>query len=165
MFIIGELFANHGVQLASEAVPTVTILAKQTKLVEVPPINPSCPSPLPPVAFVLTLLLLFHQVSTRAACVVALQRIVEGTADTDGGVRCHVAVLKTIDKVLSSDKAYTVRAACCLVAQALSTASLGHLSVKLPALLSVCNKVCMSGDRTHCQLKGYVAMCCITGFE
>lgn len=80
------------------------------------------------------------QVSVRAAAVVALQRTVEGTADTEGGLRCHATVLKAVEKNCA-DKAPTVRAAHALVTQALSTASLGHVTVKLAPLLALCAKV------------------------
>ena len=79
---------------------------------------------------------------------IALQRLVEGTADTDGGLRSHVTILKAIEKA-SSDKLTTVRAACGLAAQALATACLGFVTVKLPSFLALCSK---AGQRlnSHC---------------
>ena len=141
MYIIGELFANHGVQLASEAAATVAVIAKQCKAGEVNacPLVVSAARISAPYRFPLVLHCLV-QVSTRAASAVSLQRIVEGTADTEGGLKCHSAVLKVVEKC-SADRASTVRAALALVVQALSTASLGYLSVKLPALLALCAKV------------------------
>ena len=80
------------------------------------------------------------QTSVRAAAIVALQRIVEGVSDTDGGVKCHVGVQAALDKAVV-DKVPTVRAAAGNLVQALATASRGFSTVKLNALIAVCSKV------------------------
>ncbi len=76
----------------------------------------------------------------RVASIVALQRIVEGVSDSDGGLRCHVHVLPVIEKH-ALDKVPTVRAAVGNLIQAVATASQGFSSVKMSVLVSVCSKV------------------------
>lgn len=82
------------------------------------------------------------QNSVRVASLVALQRILEGVSDSEGGLRCHADVLRIIERC-ALDKTPTVRAAVGTLVQALATTSGGYSSVKLNALLAVCSKVCV----------------------
>jgi hypothetical protein len=159
VFVVGEVFANHGSQLAPEALNAVAIIAKQCKSGEVSSfVRPTSEFQVQDCGCHFRNARWFSacsvelrecwwrwfsngvQTSVRAASAVALQRIVEGTADTDGGLKCHGVIAKVVDKC-ASDRASTVRSALALVVQALATASLGFVTVKLPVLLAMCAKV------------------------